>query len=94
VLSSAAGCPASGGVPGPRGYVAGQSGVVSSVLMSTFLMCVFASYPYPKERISLARMGSFYSGRLLSSLLCLWLVSRAGSRGFPQVDPLAGGRFL
>ena len=24
VLSAAAGCPASGGVPGPRGYVAGQ----------------------------------------------------------------------
>ena len=38
MLSGAAGCPASGGLPGPRGYVAGQSGVVSSVLMSPFLM--------------------------------------------------------
>ena len=38
MLNAAAGCPASGGVPGPRGYVAGQSGVVFSVLMSSFLM--------------------------------------------------------
>jgi len=38
VLSAAAGCPASSGVPAPRGYVAGQSGVLSSVLMSPFLM--------------------------------------------------------
>jgi len=38
VLSAAAGGPASGGVPGPRGYVAGQSGVLSSVLMNPFLM--------------------------------------------------------
>ena len=38
VLSAAAGGPASGGVPGPRGYVTGQSGVASSVLMSPFLM--------------------------------------------------------
>jgi hypothetical protein len=40
VLSAAARCPASGGVPGPRGYVAGQSGVVSS-----FLMCVLPVTP-------------------------------------------------
>ena len=38
VLSAAAGGPASSGVPSPRGYVAGQSGVMSSVLMSPFLM--------------------------------------------------------
>ena len=36
VLSAAAECLASGGVPGPEGYVAGQSGVVSSVFMSPF----------------------------------------------------------
>jgi len=39
VLSAAAGCPASG-VPGPQGYKAGQSGIVSFVLMSPFLMCL------------------------------------------------------
>ena len=46
VLSAAAGCPASGGVPGPRGYVAGQSGVVSSVLLSPFLMYVLPVTPF------------------------------------------------
>ena len=46
VLSAAEGCPASGGVPGPRGYVAGQSGVVSSVLMSPFFMCVLPVTPF------------------------------------------------
>ena len=45
VLSAAAGCPASGGVSGPRGYVVGQLGVVSSVLMSPFLMCVLPVTP-------------------------------------------------
>jgi hypothetical protein len=48
VLSAAAVCPASGGVPGPRGYVAGQSGVVSSVLMSPFVMCVYCRL-FPSE---------------------------------------------
>ena len=48
VLSAAAGCPASGGVPGSRGYMAGQSGMVSSVLMSPFLMCV-VGYSFPNE---------------------------------------------
>jgi len=38
VLSAAAGCPASSRVPGPQDYVAGQSGVLSPVLMSPFLM--------------------------------------------------------
>jgi len=46
VLSAAAGCTASGSVPGSRGYVAGQSGVVSSVLMSPFLMCVLPVTPF------------------------------------------------
>jgi len=46
VLSAAAGCPASGGVPGPGGYLAGQSGVGSSVLMSPFLMCVLLVTPF------------------------------------------------
>ena len=46
VLSAAVGCPASGDVPGPRGYVAGQSGVVSSVLMSPFFMCVLPVTPF------------------------------------------------
>ena len=36
----------SGGVPGPRGYVAGQSGVGSSVLMSPFLMCMLPVTPF------------------------------------------------
>jgi len=58
VLSAAAGCPASGGVPGPRGYVAGQSGVVSSVLMSPFLMCV-AGYSFLNELFFAALMASF-----------------------------------
>ena len=31
--------------------------------------------------ISLIRIGSFYSGRLVSSLLCHWMVGRAGRRG-------------
>jgi len=46
VLSAAAGCPASGGVPGPRGYVAGQSGIVSSVLLSPFLMFMLLVTPF------------------------------------------------
>ena len=46
MLSAAAGCPASGGVPGRRGYVTGQSGVISSVLMSPFLMCVLPVTPF------------------------------------------------
>ena len=46
VLSVAAGCPASGGVPGPQGYMALQSGVISSVLMSPFLMCVLPVTPF------------------------------------------------
>ena len=83
----------SGGVPGPQGYVAGQSGVGFSVLMSPFLMCVIG-YSFPNEWISLVRMGSFYSIHLLSSLLCHWLVGRAGRRGFLKVVPLAGGCFL
>jgi len=45
VLSAASGCPASGGVPGPRGYVAGQSVVLSSVLMSPLLTCVLPVTP-------------------------------------------------
>ena len=49
---------------------------------------------FPNELISLVRMGSFYSGRLLSSLLWQWLVGSAGRRGFLKVVPLAGGRFL
>jgi len=36
----------SGGVPGPRGYVARQSGVVSSAFMSPFLMCVLPVTPF------------------------------------------------
>jgi len=44
--------------------------------------------------ISLVRMGSFYYGRLLSSLHCHWLVGRADRRGFLKVVSLAGGRFL
>jgi len=39
-------------------------------------------------------MGSIYTGHLLSSLLCHWLVGRAGGRGFLGVVPLARGRFL
>ena len=39
-------------------------------------------------------MVSFYSGRLLSGLLCHWLVGRVGRRGFLKVDPLAGAHFL
>jgi len=35
-------------------------------------------------------MASFYSGRLLSSLLCHWLVGRAGWRGSLNVVPLGG----
>jgi len=58
VLSAVAGCPASGDVPSPRGYVAGLSGVVSSVLMSPFLMCV-ASYAFPNELLFAGLMASF-----------------------------------
>ena len=35
-------------------------------------------------------MASFYSGRLLSSLLCHWLVGEAGRRDSLNVAPLAG----
>ena len=56
MLSAAARCPASGGVPNPRGYVAGQLGVVSSVLMSPFLMCVLPVAPFrinePRSKIA------------------------------------------
>jgi len=39
-------------------------------------------------------MGSFYTGRLLVSLLCHWLVGRAGRRGLLGVVPLPRGCFL
>ena len=42
----------------------------------------------------MVRIGSFHSGRLRSSLLCHWLVGRAGRRGFLKVVPLAGGPVL
>jgi len=64
VLSAAAVCPASGGVPGPRGYVAGQSGVVSSVLMSPFLMCVLPVTPF--------RMNEFRSNQAKTSQSVNW----------------------
>jgi hypothetical protein len=35
----------------------------------------------------------FYSGRLLSSLLCHWLVDIADGRGFLKVIPLTEGPF-
>jgi len=38
-------------------------------------------------------MVSLYTGRLLSGLLCHWLVGRAAGRGFPHEVPLAGGPF-
>jgi len=41
VLSAAAGCPANGGVPDPRGYVAGHSGVLSSVLSHFLTLLLF-----------------------------------------------------
>ena len=34
--------------------------------------------------------GFIYSSRLLSSLLCHWLVGRAGRRGSLNIVPLAG----
>jgi len=38
----------------------------------------------------LVRIGSFYSGRLPSSLLCHWLVGRVGRRGLLDVVRLLG----
>ena len=58
MLSAVAGCPASGGVPGPRCYVAGQLGSVSSVLMSPFLMFV-AGYSFLNELLFAGQMASF-----------------------------------
>jgi len=58
VLSAVVGCPAMGGVSGPRGYVAGHSGVVSSVLISPFLMCV-AGYSFQNELLSAGLKASF-----------------------------------
>ena len=78
MLSAAAGCPASGGVPGPRGYVARQSGVLSSVLMSPFLMCA-AGYSFLNElRL---KTWPFYADFSLFDLPCHWLVGRFGRRG-------------
>ena len=51
-LSADAGFPASGGVPVPRGYAAGNSGVVSSLLISPFLICVL---PVTSFRINESR---------------------------------------
>ena len=68
----------------------------ASYLLSSWVLfdvCV-AGYSFPNEWISLVRMGSFYSGRLLSSLLCHWLVGRTGRRGFLKVVPLARGVFF
>jgi len=53
VLIAAAGCSSSGGVPGPRGYEAGQSGVVSSVFTSPFLMCLLTVTPFRMNCFSL-----------------------------------------
>jgi hypothetical protein len=40
------------------------------------------------------RKAYFYSCRLLSNLLCHWLVDRADGRGFLKVVLLDRGRFL
>jgi hypothetical protein len=82
-------------VPSPPGYMAGQSAIGSSILMSSFLMCVLLVTPFQmNESISLVRMGSFYSSRLLFSLLCHWLVGRAGRRGSLDVVRLLGAIFF
>jgi len=56
----------SGGVPGLLGYVAGQSGVGSSVLMSPFLMCV-VGYSFLNELPFAGQMASFYTGHSSSA---------------------------
>jgi hypothetical protein len=67
-----------GVVPGPRGTVAGQSGVVSSFLMYpdvTSSASVEGILPDP------AWSASFYPWSLLASLPCHWLAGRIGRRG-------------
>jgi len=74
-----------------------QSGVVCPVgFLSCWASsrCVVDSCSFSNELISLARISSYYCGLLLSSLLCHWLVGRAGMRDFLKVVPLAGDRFL
>jgi len=64
LAAAAAGCPASGDVPVPRGYVARQSGVVSSVFISPFLICVL---PVTLFRFNVSRskpnQGKMLTGR-------------------------------
>ena len=48
MLTAAAGCPASSGVPGPRGYVAGHR---IFCLDESFLDVCVAGYPFPNEML-------------------------------------------
>ena len=50
--------------------------------------CTVVSYSFPNEYL-LVRMASFYHCRLLSSLVCHWLVDRVGRSGLSNVVPLA-----
>ena len=63
-------------------------------LDESFLVVCVASYSFPNEWISLVRVVSFNSGRLLSSLLCHWLVGRVGRRGPLDVVCLLGAVFF
>ena len=67
----------SGVVPGPRGIVAGQSGVVSSFLIC--LLMWWALNAWTKERMNLDLEGGLILSRTqLVSLLCRWLACVAG----------------
>ena len=81
----------SSGVPSPRGIVARQSCLLSC--QASFSVCCWQLL-LSDELLLVGQMDSFYAGCLLSSLLCHWLVGRAGRRGLLGVVPLPGGRFL
>ena len=78
VLSAAAGCPAFGGVPSPRDNEAGQSDVVSSVLMSPFLMCLLLMQALIEFRME---TWPFLYRLHAVDLPCHWLVGRFGRCG-------------
>jgi len=59
--------------------------------LQNFLLDVFCTVtPFPNKLPLAGRMGSIYFGRLLSILLCHWLVGRSGRRGLLDVVHLLG----
>ena len=83
----------SGGVPGARGIASLAVGSLVScldVFQSFLLDVLWTVTSFPMICFWLVWIGSFYFGRMLSSLLCHWLVGRGGRRGSLDVVHFLG----